>query len=76
TADLTRMVEALAQTNVRFLTLDLKNSINPRLDVKLLGKGRYRPLLDLFASRKLQHVTFKRSRYLGTRTSSLPRGFS
>ncbi|KAG0257000.1 hypothetical protein BG011_004229 [Mortierella polycephala] len=72
-SDLSRVVETLAQTNVRFLTLDLKDGEGVRLNIKLPGRGKYHALLDLLSNRTLQTLTLKRLDYFGSRTSSLSR---
>ncbi|KAF9187493.1 hypothetical protein BGZ51_001277 [Haplosporangium sp. Z 767] len=75
-SDLRRVVEALAQTNVKFLTLDLKDFQGVRLDIKLPGKGKYHALQDLLSNRTLRTLILKRLDYFSSRTSSLPRGQS
>ncbi|KAF9172254.1 hypothetical protein BGX21_004039 [Mortierella sp. AD011] len=70
--DLTRIVESLAQSNVKTLKLDLKDTEGlGRLDIKLPGKGKYHPLLGLMSNRKLQQLSLTGMDYFGTRTSDL-----
>ncbi|KAF9194815.1 hypothetical protein BGZ50_005695 [Haplosporangium sp. Z 11] len=73
-SDLRRVVEALAQTNVRFLTSDLKDDYASRIDIILPGKGKYHELQDLLSNRTLRTLILKRLNYFSSRTSSLPRG--
>ncbi|KAG0015834.1 hypothetical protein BGZ80_009611 [Entomortierella chlamydospora] len=72
TADLTGIVKSLAQSNVRVLKLDLKDKEGlGRVDIKILGTAKYRPLLELMSNRKLQQLSLTGIDYFGSRTSDL-----
>ncbi|KAF9954439.1 hypothetical protein BGZ72_004601 [Mortierella alpina] len=73
-SDLSKIVSNLEHSNVRILTLDLKDiQRRARIDVKLPGRGKYNPLLDLLANRNIGTLSLKGMEYFGSRTSSLPR---
>ncbi|KAF9286926.1 hypothetical protein BGZ68_002412 [Mortierella alpina] len=73
-SDLSRIVSNLEHSNVRILKLDLKDvQRRTRIDVKLPGKGKYNPLLELLANPKIGTLSLKGMEYFGSRTSSLPR---
>ncbi|KAF9563264.1 hypothetical protein EC968_004961 [Mortierella alpina] len=73
-SDLSRIVSNLEHSNVRILKLDLKDvQRRSRIDVKLPGKGKYNPLLELLANPKIGTLSLKGMEYFGSRTSSLPR---
>ncbi|KAF9348731.1 hypothetical protein BGX26_012874 [Mortierella sp. AD094] len=70
--DLAGIVKSLAQSNVKILKLDLKDTEGlGRLDRKLLGNGKYHPLLGLISNRKLQQLSLIGMDYFGSRTSDL-----
>ncbi|KAG0015832.1 hypothetical protein BGZ80_009609, partial [Entomortierella chlamydospora] len=71
--DLSRIVKKLAQSNVRILKLDLKDTDSSRADFKLPGMEKYQPLLELMSNRKLQQLTLTGMDYFGSRTSDLPK---
>ncbi|KAI7822383.1 hypothetical protein BC939DRAFT_453974 [Gamsiella multidivaricata] len=73
-SDLSKLVDSLARSNVRIVRVDLKDDKNPTPDFRLLGKGRYYPLLELLANRKIQHFSLKRLDLFASRTSNLSQG--
>ncbi|KAF9348732.1 hypothetical protein BGX26_012875 [Mortierella sp. AD094] len=71
-ADLTGIVKSLAQSNVRVLKMDLKDKEGAgRVDIKLPGTAKYRPLLELLSNRKIQQLSLTGMDYFGSRTSEL-----
>ncbi|CAO3572452.1 unnamed protein product [Mortierella alpina] len=73
-SDLSKIVSNLEHSNVRILKLDLKDvQRRSRIDVKLPGKGRYNPLLEVLANPKIRSLSLRGMEYFGSRTSSLPR---
>ncbi|KAF9344528.1 hypothetical protein BGX26_004272, partial [Mortierella sp. AD094] len=69
-ADLARITDSLAQPSVKILKLDLNDTEGlGRLDLKLPGGGKYRPLLALMSNGKLQQLSLTGMNYFGSRTS-------
>ncbi|KAF9347046.1 hypothetical protein BGX26_001442 [Mortierella sp. AD094] len=71
-SDLRGIVKSIAQSKVRILKLDLKDTEGPgRVDIELPGTAKYHPLLELLSNRKLQQLSMTGMDYFGSRTSDL-----
>ncbi|KAF8925483.1 hypothetical protein BGZ58_000768 [Dissophora ornata] len=76
-SDLSKMTDSLSSTNVRIVHIDLIDEEgSTRPDVKLLGKGKYHPVLELLANRKIQQLFLRGMEFFGSRTSNLPKSLS
>jgi hypothetical protein len=73
-ADLVNLVNMVAKSNIKSLTLDLQDdhTSNPAFAAFRLGKGRYHSLLSLFSNKNIRRLQLSNLQQLGTRTSNLP----
>ncbi|KAF9082199.1 hypothetical protein BGX29_004005, partial [Mortierella sp. GBA35] len=76
-SDLDMLVDLVGQSNVRTLSLDLKN-VNPNITFvgTLFGRGKYHSLLGLLSNIKIRGLCFSNFHSLGKATSNLPSGQS
>ncbi|KAG0369077.1 hypothetical protein BGX24_002560 [Mortierella sp. AD032] len=75
-ADLVNLVDMVAKSNVKSITLDLKDDHTSSATIAALrlGKGKYHSLFSLFSNTNLRRLQFSNLHLFGTRTSNLPSG--
>ncbi|KAG9072886.1 hypothetical protein KI688_000667 [Linnemannia hyalina] len=73
-ADLVNLVNMVAKSNVRSITLDLQDDPTSKSALASFrpGKGRYHSLLSLFSNKNIRRLQLSNLHQLGTRTSNLP----
>ncbi|KAG0070386.1 hypothetical protein BGZ90_012673 [Linnemannia elongata] len=73
-ADLVNLVDKVAKSNIKSITLDLKDetSSNSAHATFRTGKGLCHPLLSLLANKNLRRLQLSNFHQFGTRTSNLP----
>ncbi|KAF9129802.1 hypothetical protein BGW39_003802 [Mortierella sp. 14UC] len=73
-SDLTRLVDQVASSNVRFLRLDMNehsSSAMSKQEAVHSDRDKYQPLLALFSNPKLEGISFVNASHFGSRTTGL-----